>query len=438
MSVNPFTYNPYDPLRVVNPYQYQTTTPGATTQGVGTRQATAQDTGWSSYGGPLPGGPGPLYDNNGVASHTPPGAQASGSNPYTGNPWQNYNDPASNSGWNFTSDPYFNAAADHPKWDLAQTGQGSETDRARVWRWTLDDLKAKGLDPGKADQATVQQSYLANIARLKRDYAANGMPWQGSAFSGYDQFLGGQPGATQQGGTNAHDQAWQQAIANASSNPQGASPVADQMGGAVGAGGQRSTPAPSPAPGPVPANQASAQANGQQFYGQAPSEIAGSPDLAYRALLLKMGIDPNIHGMFSSYLKQRLGPAIQAIINASRGNGALPSSIDDLLGQVGQQAFGAGGNWMQYTGGIADKALQNVGGTYGANADMSTLQNYIQSLLGLKAEGLNPVAASGLANGFQDTIGAYGDQGLQNGGVDKSSFLPYFQGTNFYKSVAGR
>src|SRR4051812_35538665 len=81
----------------------------------------------------------------------------------TFNPWQNYNDPTSNAGWNYTSDPYFNAAKNTPKWDLAQTGQNSEDDRARVWRFTMDTLHQQGFDPGSAPAQAVQRAYLNSI-----------------------------------------------------------------------------------------------------------------------------------------------------------------------------------------------------------------------------------------------------------------------------------
>jgi hypothetical protein len=110
--------------------------------------------------------------------------------PFSGfNAWANYNTPEENKGFNYTMDPFYNVAGDQQRWDLAQTGANSETNRARVWRWTLDNLRAQGLDPGKAPQATVNQYYLNNIGRLRQDYQANGFDWNRSGFSGYDKFL---------------------------------------------------------------------------------------------------------------------------------------------------------------------------------------------------------------------------------------------------------
>jgi hypothetical protein len=175
---------------------------GATQQTLG-GYPTAQDTGWTKMANPFP----MTYD-----PMTPPGTSGGGtiggewSGPstdvpttapsttgagqfgydYSGaapgyNAWALYNGGTQDGGW-------YNAAADTQHWE---NGRGVENSRDRVWRWTLDDLKAQGLDPGQASVDVVNRAFLNNVARLHRDFDANGYNWQQSGFANFDRALPG-------------------------------------------------------------------------------------------------------------------------------------------------------------------------------------------------------------------------------------------------------
>jgi hypothetical protein len=205
--------------------------------------------------------------------------------PFSGfNAWSNYNTPEENKGFNYTMDPYYNVAGDQQRWDLAQTGANSETNRARVWRWTLDNLRAQGLDPGKASQAMVNQYYLNNIGRLRQDYQANGFDWNRSGFSGYDKFLQTDP-------------------ANMPGGPRPTDPST------VGKKGPNTSP-PVKNPGlPTPNPGLAGQPGVNGGLSAAGSDILnGDPHLAYLYMMRQLGFDPTAPSASGSYMKKRFEP----------------------------------------------------------------------------------------------------------------------------------
>lgn len=305
-----------------------------------------------------------------------------------------------------------------------------------MYQRRMSDAEATGENPNDPNVM------YREMARVADDAAARGLTPAQTGMVHLDRFQRGANGETGfvngAGTANApdpHVAAWRTAIGN-TVNPStaGASPVSGFTPG-LGGGAPQTPPAPTAAPTAPPAQTGSAAGGQPSYYGQAPGILAENPGAAYRALLQRVGIDPAVHGQFEDYLKKHLANATVALINAARGNGQLPTDINATLNQIGQQAFGPNGNWNQYTSQIADNTLKNLGSTYGTNARADQVEMWVQQLLGLKAEGLNAVAGSDLSNSYLDTVGGYGDVALQNGGVDKSNFLPYFQKTKLYNRL---
>jgi hypothetical protein len=240
--------------------------------------------------------------------------------PFSGfNAWANYNTPEENKGFNYTMDPFYNVAGDQQRWDLAQTGANSETNRARVWRWTLDNLRAQGLDPGKAPQATVNQYYLNNIGRLRQDYQANGFDWNRSGFSGYDKFLQTDP-SKMPGGPRPTDPA---------GNPIDPSTIGNK-------GPNTSPPVKNPGlPTPNPG------VNGG-YNAALADQLNSNPDYAFRYMLRQLGFDPNAPSRFvgnvgeQSAVEQYLNQL--ATLKYAGSNPMIQQSIADTI-QRGQQQY---------------------------------------------------------------------------------------------------
>jgi hypothetical protein len=160
---------------------------------------TKQDTGWTKLADPFPMAYDPMTRPGLGTTHYPvpgtydPGGPAESSGTfgydYSGaapgyNAWALYNGGTQDGGW-------YNAAADTQQWDSGR-GNGSQSNtRDTIWRWTLDDLKAQGLDPGKAPVDVVNRAFLKNVARMHRDFDANKLNWQQSGFANFDRVLPG-------------------------------------------------------------------------------------------------------------------------------------------------------------------------------------------------------------------------------------------------------
>lgn len=349
--------------------------------------------------------------------------------PFAGfNAWANYNRPDENPMFNFSQDPYYNAQQDQQKWDLAQTGPQSEDNRSRVWRWTLDDLRARGLDPGKADQATVNQLFLSNVGRLHRDYQASGFDWNRSGFAGYDKFLA-QPAVTQPGGSRGGDQRTQPGNPNSvgpgGSNNQGAGqpgstgPATITVSGIPytrGADGvyrnaRGQTPQEAGASDQATQNVI-AGGNGQNGN---PGTAFGSdvlnanPDLAYQYMLRQMGWDPTIPSRFGDYLQKRFSPLLQANLAAQQvtgGGNQGATYLDNIQNAIRNFAQGAGqqgGNFFANQRDLADSVLgnQNALDYLGQISDQQQVEQYLSQLETLKYAGANPMIQQSIADTIQ-------------------------------------
>lgn len=337
--------------------------------------------------------------------------------PFSGfNAWSNYNTPEENKGFNYTMDPYYNVAGDQQRWDLAQTGANSETNRARVWRWTLDNLRAQGLDPGKADQAMVNQYYLNNIGRLRQDYQANGFDWNRSGFSGYDKFLQTDP-ANMPGGPRPTDPA---------GNPIDPSTVGEKKP-------NTSPPVKNPGlPTPNPALAGQPGVNGG-LSGAGAAELSGDPHLAYLWMMRQLGFDPTAPSRFGSFLQKRFEPLLSARLAASQVQGGgdkgttYLGSIGDVINSFGGGLFQQGGDFFGEQRDIANQALGNQGTAsfLGGIQEQSQVEQYLNQLATLKYAGANPMIQQSIADTLQRGQDLYDQSAFDQMNSGKGAGDPY-------------
>lgn len=371
------------------------------------------------------------------------------------NPWANYNTPQDNPSFNYTQDPYYNAGADTQKWDLAQTGPQSESNRARIWRWTQDDLKTQGLDPGKASQAQVQQAYLKNIGRLRNDYQVNGFDWNKSGYSGYDKFqattpatgpgtspiappntpsptVNGGPSSASPGGSN------NQGTGTPSTQPKtivvsGIPYTLQPDGSYTNARGQ--TPQQAGAD-PNATSNAIAGGNGQNGN---PGTAFGSdvlsqdPDLAYQYMLRQLGWDPTAPSRFGDILKKQFSPLLQADLatSAVSGGGAGGAQyLDNLQNTIANFARGAGqqgGNFFGNESAKAQNVLQDPTALdyLGQIQDQSQVEQYLNQLATLEYTGSNPLIQQSIADSLQSGQQQYDYDAFNQVNTGQSQGDPY-------------
>lgn len=306
------------------------------------------------------------------------------------NPWNTYGGKTTDISGGYN---YYHPELDNPIWDL---NGGKENSVNRVWRWTLDDLRAKGIDPGSASQDVVQAAWLNNVARLRRDIEApdnaqRGLTWKGSGLAGYDRFLQN----PQVPGQGAGDPA------NPAGNPNLPSVVIN--------------PPPNKAPGSVvipPANPGLGggspvnNAAGSGGLNAATSAaIAEDPDFAYNYMIRQLGLNPEIPGYFNNFLKQKFSPLLQARLAASQvqGGGAQGGQYLDQIGGTvqgfGQGLFQQGGNFYGQLSDIARQALGGGAQSYlGGLEDQGQVKGYLDQLQTLAYAGANPLVQQSLAD----------------------------------------
>lgn len=346
---------------------------------------------------------------------SPPGQTSGGPVLSGGTYGTTYADPGG--GWNPVSlldarngydgtavDGHYNAAADTAKW--TNNGQ-PELDRARVWRWTMDDLKGDF-----SDQERVKQTFLANVARLKRDYANTpGMNWQGSAFSGYDRFAQGGQG----GGPNG------QVIPNSRpmKNDQPGSVVINGGGqpppGQTGQGGNAVNPLPPYGQGAA-AGAAAAGVTAQPGGSVPPvppvvppgGGTAGNavpagayyrtnPGVAVSQFLQQHNIGTGDHGPFADFLRKLATgiatPVMSVMPPGANGQSAgdqlnnLPSIINNLIYGNGGQVFGNLANF-------AGQAQGQFGPDKLKGMSFPDVQGLLSTINALKTMGQNPYMQS--------------------------------------------
>jgi hypothetical protein len=322
------------------------------------------------------------------------------SNDQNFNPWATYAGGSPAPGMN---DGYYQAAQDKAIW---QNNGQAENSVNRVWRWTLDDLRRQGMDPGSADRGTVQAAYLNNVARLRRDIeapdnAARGLTWQNSGLQGYDRFLQ-QPNLT--GGPPPVDPKGNPLPPPPPTDPNAGRPKTNTQNGGLGAGQPNNNAPNNPGLGggqPL-TNYGSAGLNAAQA-----GALADDPDQAYQFMLRQLGMDPNVPGYFSKFLKQKFAPLLQARLAAQAlgnggdpggGNGQYLDNIGGNIGEFGKEAFATGGNFFQNQTSIANQALQNAQPYLSGLTDQDQVKGYLDQLNTLAYAGANPLIQQSLAD----------------------------------------
>lgn len=350
-------------------------------------------------------------------------------------------------------DGYYNARAD--KGTSWGAGEPAELDRARVWRWTMDQLKGDFSNP-----ELVKQTFLQNVARLRRDYEApenraRGLNWANSAFSGYDRFLqgGGQPGAPAQTGSN---QGGRQGTPPPT-GPQG-NPVAAAAAAAAQAGSNAAQQAatggsgvnPPMGQGLVAGAQAAAGGQGDPLN----YNVQLQKDKASRvnALLQALGLGSpsaqhsRVGGVLSNFYSGIMDPYLSARGLAAGGRpGEMP--MDNLggmisdLARLGNQAGGFGQIRDVAQGGINAMLGQDM-----SSLDESDVQNIVSQFSALRNSGLAPILQQLYGNQLDDSMGQlvnYQDQGLKAGNTAQATtrWLDYLKNapnSGVYNFLTGR
>jgi hypothetical protein len=358
------------------------------------------------------------------------------------NPWSLYD---GREGYDGTAaDGWYDANRDSPRWELA--GRGLEKDRDRVWRWTLDAL---GPNPGGQAPDRVKQVFLEQVARLKRDYQANGMDWASSAFAGYDRMPGATGGAVSPG-TGA--------------TPGGGESVPSSAGSAAAAAAAAMAEAKQRA-----AAEAAGQAAGQQAGGNIVAEyplidtgqgttgstggvggvgdtgtFAGAmTDKAFRiAQVLKaLGLTtPDKRMSYGGSIMSRIAPDIFEAWQETQGLSADPNNIapkdwGSMLRNFAAtyRAPGAMGNF-QRAGRNAMSTIMDPRFSQGMeDPELIQLVEAFNALMGIGANDTMRRYRGNLLN--EGTVGY-----LQSPGVDTGDtrYLPYLQGNPLMNFVTGR
>lgn len=328
------------------------------------------------------------------------------------NPWATYGGGTPAPGYN---DSYYNRAQDNAIW---QNNGQAERSIDRVWRWTLDDMKARGLDPGSVDRGTLQSMWLNNVARLRRDIeapdnASRGLTWAGSGLAGYDKFLGAHTPSTDIGGTIGKPP------------PPTPTPALPP----------RPNPAPPPPPNPglggAPGGGGSAGLSGAGAAG-----LADDPELAYQYMLRQLGIDPSIPGYFSSFLKQKFAPLLQARLAASAlGEGGAPGidngryldQFGNTVQDFGRSLFQQGGNFYQGQADIAQRALQGAQPYLSGLENQDQVKGYLDQLQTLAYAGANPLVQQSLADTIDRGYQQYKYNSFQQMNAGQGAGDPYLE-----------
>lgn len=335
------------------------------------------------------------------------------------NPWYIYDNPRN-------TDGYYDYSQDSPMWE--NNGR-AEDSRARVWRWTLDDLRAQGVsnpgDPKNLD--AVRRAYLNNVARLRRDIespdnAGRGLTWAKSGFAGYDKFLAPDQTRPLTGG-----------------QPQVKPPPAASQ-----------PPTPPPAPPPVAPSQGLPPSNpgvggGLGSYNGVSSNMSAGqrgmlsddPELAFEYLMRQQGMNPDISTRFSQFFKNRFSPLLQASLAASAigDNSNYGDVIDQLINNFGNAATRQGGSFFGDLRRQADMALQSPEalGYLGGIKDQNQVMQYLAQLAVARYAGANPMVQQSIADQIEAAQRNYNYQDFTSGGkVDpylewlrNSKYAPY-------------
>jgi hypothetical protein len=292
-------------------------------------------------------------------------------------PWKNmyvYSTPTQNWG--------YNQGQDQQRWDLANTGPGSETNKDRLFRWMRESLGPNGENAGLAQK---QDAFANAMARLRRDYqtGTNGQPldWNRSGLQGFDQFLDsrGIPNTSPNGGQTTIGSppgAIQQPVPTYN-------PVTRRVEG---------VPTPSAAP-PMGGEHGTAW---REY-------MVNNPQMAMQQALINKGLDPNRPGLLSNFILKRYTPMLEARIAAESagggGNEDYINNIENIMQEYQNGLFQGGGNFYAQQRGIAENALANSQ-DYLRELDPEKQRAYIEQMQSLRTRGFNPMVQEAMSNVF--------------------------------------
>lgn len=332
------------------------------------------------------------------------------------NPWYHYDNPRN-------TDGYYDYSQDRPQWE--NNGR-AEDSRARVWRWTLDDLRAQGVqnpgDPANIDK--VRAAYLNNVARLRRDIEApenraRGITWANSGMAGYDKLLTagpGQPGAPE-------------TVA-----PKPAAPLTVKAPPALSTPTPQN-PAPAPAPGGAPQSGAPGDTNAFQ------RQYLTDPAMAYEYMIRQLGMNPDISTRFSKFMEQRFSPLLQASLAASDigDNSNYLDHIDQLINNFGQAATTRGGDFFNQLRQQADAALGSQQGMdfLGGIGDQDAVSQYLNQLAVLRYAGANPMVQQSILDQLEAGQRAYNWEDFQSSG-QAGKFLDWLRKQPYSRYIPTR
>lgn len=272
----------------------------------------------------------------------------------------------------------------------------AETDRDRVWRMTLDDLRRQGLDPGSAPPATVQTAFMNNVSRLKQDYTntagLGAAAWANSAFAGYDKFLsgGGVPQTT------------------APATGPGTSPPIPPVSGSP-------TPAPTTYVDPVTGQTKTYTGNldAGQLSKNIALQAAGNQDARLSYVMRQFGIDPTRAGLYTASIARALSPQIEASnqLNGLYGDTNSIDTAQSNLDTLAHTLVAPGGFAATQAHGrslLADPRLQGLMGGLSDQQGIDTLQ----TILAQAYAGANPIYNQSRLGAFNSALGPGGSYAM--------------------------
>jgi hypothetical protein len=260
-------------------------------------------------------------------------------------------------------------------------GSRPESDIDRVYRWTNDILRQQyGLAGGEAaDPALRRAIFLANVERLKSEYAARGLDWNQSAFADMDRGVQARTGkapvlptSTAPGVNNAP-------------GATGGAPGAGGAGGGAGGGG---------------GGGAGGTDDAREF-------LMEDPRAAFRELMRRRGYGNLDNGGFAmQFLQSRYEPALQALAQVASGMGGEDAianeTFDSFLNNL------RGGSLSRFA---KDTARQAYGdsGMYRADAGDDANQKYYENVSYLNTLGSGGLVQRAERNRLDRFMNQYGD-----------------------------
>lgn len=336
------------------------------------------------------------------------------------NPWYIYDNPRN-------TDGYYDVTKDTQAWE--NNGR-AEDSRARVWRWTLDDLRAQGVqNPGAPENLEkVRIAYLNNVARLRRDIeapenAARGLSWQNSGFAGYDKFLSQAPGTP-----GAPETVVPRPSAPLQVKPPPVLPSS-------------SNPAPAAAPAPAVNGGMGGTTGGGDSNAFQRKYLAEDPAMAYEYMIRQLGMNPDISTRFSKFMESRFSPLLQASLAASEigDNSNYGDVIDQLISNFGQAATTRGGDFFGQLRRQADAALGSQQGMdfLGGISDQEAISQYLNQLAVLRYAGANPMVQQSIADQLEAGQRAYNWEDFQSSG-QAGKFLEWLRRQPYSRYIPTR